>query len=89
MPSSLMKTVTTNFLGFDISDDEALYVDATSELLNIILGNVLIVNGTQQTELEQPQIDRQRDNVQSPYAKSFCINMSASDQTFTVGFMHD
>jgi hypothetical protein len=89
MPSSLMKDGGTNFLGFDVSNDEALYVDATSELLNIILGNVLVINGAQQSELDPPKIQRHTDNIQSPYKKSLCVNMSASDHVFTVFFMHD
>lgn len=85
----LMKKIGTNFLGFDVSNDEVLYLDAMGELLNIMLGNVLVINGSEQTELEPPVNEQISADLQAPYQQQFLVDMSADGQNFTVFFMYD
>lgn len=85
----LMKKVGTNFLGFDVSNDEALYLDSMSELLNIMLGNVLVSNGSEQTKLEPPIIEEVSIDIKTPYQDQFLVEMSADGHNFTVFFMYD
>lgn len=88
-PSELMKALGTNFLGFDTSTNEALYIDAVSELLNIILGNVLVINGEQQTELSPPQVERSGDNITAGFNQCFAVEMSADGHDFCIFFMYN
>ncbi len=88
-PSELMKTLGTSFLGFDTSSNEALYIDAVSELLNIILGNVLVINGEQQTELSPPQVERNSDDISQSFTEFFGVEMSAGGHDFSVFFMYN
>ena len=46
-----------------------LYIDAVSELLNIILSNVLIINGEQQTELSPSQVERDSDDISKSFTE--------------------
>lgn len=88
-PSELMKVLGTNFLGFDTSANEALYTDAVSELLNIILGNVLVINGEQQTELSPPQVERNGDDITEGFNQCFAVEMSAGGHDFSIFFMYN
>jgi len=91
MDRPLMKQLATNFLGIDASDNEALYIDATSEFLNIILGNDLASNhsGDDQTHLEPPLIELPEDNIQGSYDNGFYLSMSAGQDMFSVFFIYD
>lgn len=89
IPHELIKKIGTNFLGFDVSNDEALYLDSISELLNIILGNVLVSNGSEQTQLEPPIIEQVNIDIQTPYLEKFLVDMSADGHNFTVFFMYE
>jgi len=91
MDRPLMKQLATNFLGIDASDNEALYIDATSEFLNIILGNALASNhsGDDQTHLEPPLIELPEDNIQGSYDNGFYLSMSAGQDMFSVFFIYD
>ena len=59
----------THFLGFDTSSNETLYIDALSELLNIIIGSVQVINSEQQTELSTPQVERDNDDFSESFTK--------------------
>ena len=61
-----------------------LYIDAVSELLNIILSNVLVINGEQQTELSPPQVERDSDDISQSFTKFFGVEMSAGGHDFSV-----
>jgi len=91
MERKLMQQLATNFLGIDASDNEALYIDATSEFLNIVLGNALASNsqGDAQTHLEPPLVELPDDNIQENYEHGFYLNMSAGQDNFSVFFFHD
>ena len=66
-----------------------LYIDAVSELLNIILGNVLVINGEQQTEQSPPQVERDSNDISKSFTELFGVEMSADGHDFSVFFMYN
>jgi len=89
MDKPLMQKVANSFLGFDVSDDEEVYIDATCEFLNIILGNALVNNGENQTRLEPPVVELPSANYQGKYSTAFFLTLSAAQQEFKLFFMHN
>jgi len=91
MQRPLMKQLATNFLGMDVSDQEELYIDATSEFLNIILGNALASQreGEKETRLEPPLLELPEEDIHRDYEQGFYLSMSAGQDNFSVFFMYN
>ena len=89
MTPELMITIANKFLGIDVSKQEAVYVDAVSEFLNIIMGNALVSNGEQQTKLDPPVVELALADYQAQYDHALTLTMSAPQQDFTLFFIHD
>ena len=89
MSPKLMKKIANEFLGIDVSHQQPVYVDAVSEFLNIILGNALVSNGEEQTRLDPPIVELEKDDYQGLYTQALTLTMSAPQQDFTLFFIHD
>jgi len=89
MEDNLMISIANTFLDMDVSDQPLVFKDATSEFLNIILGNILANRKEQQTRLDPPQISEAGEDFQTPFQRHFQIKMSTPDQDFILFLLYN